>query len=242
MNREEAKDILRIQHSQASSAGDVELAAARELLRHDPELAEWWEQHRAFDASMRQALAGIPVPAGLAERIVRDHSRRARSQWWRRPIVWAAAASVTLLAGVWFVQHSRESEFAAFSIRMARSALRDYRMELETNNVAAIRGYLASRSAPADYQLRASLDQLPSLGCGIVRWRNQPVSMICLDRGKKQILWLFVADPQTVRGAPTGAEPVYRQVGDLAVAIWNDGHRLYLAGAIGSPEVLRQYL
>jgi hypothetical protein len=242
MNREEAQDILRIQHPQAPSPGDAELAAARELVRHDPELADWWEQQRAFDGAMRQALAGIPVPAGLAERIVRDHSRRLRVHWWHRPIIWAAAASVALLAGVWHVRHSREDEFAAFSIRMARAALRDYRMEIQTNDLAAIRGYLASRSAPADYQLRARLDQLPGLGCGIVRWRNQPVSMICLDRGQKQILWLFVADPKTVPGAPTGAEPAYRQVGGLAVAVWNDGHRLYLAGALGSPEGLRQYL
>jgi hypothetical protein len=242
MNREDAQDILRIHPPGASSGSDAELAAAREQLRHDPELAEWWERHQTFDAAMRGALAGIPVPPGLPAQIARARSRRARLRGWRHPIVWAAAASVALLAGVWLVRERHQTEFAAFNVRKARAAIRDYRMELETNDLAAIRRFLASRSAPADYRLRPAWDRMPGLGCGVVQWRNQPVSMICLDRGNKQILWVFVVDPAAVPGAPDTTDPVFRKVGDLAVATWREGRWLYMAGAVASTEALKEYL
>jgi hypothetical protein len=191
---------------------------------------------------MRAAMASVPVPEGLKSRIVQAVPPRLKRVVWKQPMALAAAAALVLLGALGYFWQTRDSEFQAFTTRMARFALRDYRMEIETSNTTEIRNYLARRNAPADYQLRPGMEKLPALGCGIVRWRNEPVSMICLDRGQKQVLWLFVADPKLVPGAPKGTRPVLRQVGNLAVVTWTDGQRLYLAGVRGGPDALKPYL
>lgn len=242
MNREQAKEILSLHRVDAATAGNDELAAARRLLVDDAELAAWWEAHRAFDAGVRGALEGIPVPAGLADCILQELPQAKRIVWWRQPVVWAAAASVVLWLGFWLHHQALNREFAAFNIRLARAALRDYRMELRTNSLPAIRDYLAHRGCPADYELHAGLERLPGLGCGSLRWRNQPVSMICFERNPDQLVWLFVTDAASVAGAPRSARPVIRTVGELSLAAWSEGRRLYVVAAVGPPEILHDYL
>jgi hypothetical protein len=241
---EQAKAILSTRRPGSPAATDPELVEALRLAEREPDLRRWWEERQRFDAGVRAVLQAIPVPPDLAGRILAGRPAPTLRLPAPRRWVWAlAAAAVFTLAG-WLVWWSLPSgpQFPTYRNRMARVALREYRMDIQTNDLSAIQGFLARNQAPADYTLTPPMRALPGLGCGVVRWQNQPVSMVCFDRGQGQILWLFVAENTAVAGAPKSRQPVFDSVGRLATAAWSDGRHLYLLAAVGDRQVLEKFL
>ncbi len=244
ITREQAKEILSTRRPGSPAAADPELAEALRLVEREPDLRQWWEERQRFDAGVRAALQTIPVPPDLTGRILAGRPASALRLPASRRWVWALAAAAAFTFAAWLVWWSLPSgpQFPTYRNRMARVALREYRMDIQTNDLAAIQGFLARNQAPADYTLTPSMRALPGLGCGIVRWQNQPVSMVCFDRGQGQILWLFVAEDAAVAGAPRSRQPVFDSVGRLATAAWSDGRHLYLLAALGNRQLLEKYL
>jgi len=247
---EQAREILSIARPGHAGPEESDRQEALRLAELDPELRRWWEEHQRLDASVRMALQSIPVPAQLANRIIAGQPSATRRfllplpfpqpRRWR----WGLAAAAVLALAGWLIWLSFPAapRFPVYRDRMARAALRDYRMDLQTNNLAAVQRYLAQRGAPAEYALSPRLQALPGLGCGVLRWQNQPVSMICFDRGGGQLLWLFVTSRGAVAGAPAGREPVYGAVGRLTTAAWSEGPLFYLLVTVGEQPVLQRYL
>ncbi len=244
ITREQAKDILSTRRPGSPAAADPELAEALRLVEREPELRQWWEEHQRFDAGVRAALQAIPVPPDLAGRIVAGRPASTLRLPAPRRWLWGLAAAAVVAFAAWLVWWSQPAgpQFPTFRIRMARTALREYRMDIQTNDLAAIQRFLAQNRAPAQYALSPPMQALPGLGCGILRWQNQPVSMICFDRGQGQILWLFVAERGAVAGAPAGREPVFASVGRLATAAWSEGNQVYLLAAVGDRRLLEKFL
>src|SRR5439155_2765774 len=131
-------------------------------------------------------------PAELKESILSQAKIiRPPATWWKRPPAWlAAAACVALLIGLanWFRPERKPDTFADFRRRMVETVLRRYGMDTNSSDGEAVRRYLASKGAPADYSLPKGMQQLKVMGGGLLRWRGHPVSMVCFDRGDKEIL------------------------------------------------------
>lgn len=244
MTREQAKEFLSTRPVGAPPGTDSEWTEALRLVASDRELQDWWEERQRFNSGVRTALRTIPVPSDLAERILAERPRsvvRLPAPDWR---LWAAVAAVLLLGGwlIWWWLPPRSPQFSDFRNRMARAALRDYRMDVQTSDLAAIQRYLAQHRAPAGYALSRRLEALPGLGCGVLRWQNQPVSMVCFDLGQGQVLWLFIAEQAAVAGAPASREPAFVALGRLATAAWSAGNHVYLLMAVGTQDLLKSFL
>jgi hypothetical protein len=180
---------------------------------------------------MRRALREVPVPAGLRERVLAAGLKVRRMPWWRTAAGMAAmaAALVVLLgltaAGWW--RPGAEDRFAHLRTRMVRTASRQYRMDIETSDMAQVCRHLAERGAPADYEVPAGLGRLKLTGGGRLKWRGTDVSMVCFDRGDRAMLFLFVLDraaindppPETARAVPLNS---------LATLSWSRGNRTCL--------------
>jgi uncharacterized membrane protein YbaN (DUF454 family) len=223
------------------------MTEALALARQDPELGRWFEQHRAFQKSMRAGLQQIEVPAHLRTSLL------ARMQvqptvvtppaWWRNPVWLAAAAVVVLLLGlaaVWW-QPRHADRFANYRSRVLGQALRDYRMDLETNDMQQVRQLMASRGAPADYDLTRGLEQLQLTGGGRLTWRNNPVTMVCFDRGDKRMLYLFVMKRSAVKDPPPKT-PQLAIVHQMVTASWVQGDNTYVLAGPEEPDFVKKYL
>ena len=68
---------------------------------------------------------------------------------------------------------------------MVSTALREYRMDIVTNDMRTLRHALQAKGAPADYELSQGLETMQLTGGAALTWRNHPVSMVCFDRGNK---------------------------------------------------------
>jgi hypothetical protein len=247
MNRSEAQRVLLLYRPGTADASDPEMLEALELAQRDPELGHWFEQHRAFQKTMRARFRQIEVPAHLRTSIL----ARAQAQrpiisqprfWWWKPL-WVAAAVLIVLGGLaslWLRPHPA-NQFANFRARMVSGALREYLMDIKTNDMAVVRHGLAARGAPADYVVPQALERLKLTGGGRLTWRNHPVAMVCFDRGDQQMLFLFVLKRSAVADPPP-ATPRLAKVNELLTASWTQGDRSYLLAGPEEADFLQRYL
>jgi uncharacterized membrane protein YbaN (DUF454 family) len=246
MNSRLAKEILLRYRPETADASDPEFAEALEQAKRDPELGRWFEQHQTLHNTIRDQLKQLPVPAGLKGDILAGYRPAVIPVWWRQPAFQslAAAAAIVLLIGVAFFwsQPREDRSFAAFQSRVVRNAQRGYVMDITTTNLGEIRQYLATQGAPADYVLPAPLEKLPGDGGAVLRWLNKPVSMVCLDMGDHNDLFLFVARRADLPDAPSASEPQFTQIGKLTAASWSTGNRTYVLAGPGDEQFVRRYL
>jgi hypothetical protein len=240
VNKQEAKRILLA--FRPDDPADPQITEALQEVERDPDLRQWYERQRAFHRTVSETFRQVTVPAGLKERILARRKIVAPPFWRRRPVLIAAAAAIVLLlalAGLWW-RPGPDRTFDTFRSRVVRSALREYRMDIVTNDAAQIRRYLAAQNAPADYRLNARLAKLPTVGAGLLSWLGRPVSMVCLDSGDAGMLFLFVVDRSAVQPAPPGT-PEFLRVNKLMTASWTQGERTYVLAGHGAKETLQRY-
>ena len=209
----------------------------------NPELKQWWEDHLACQETIRARFNEIPAPAYLRSRLLAER-KVIRLAFWQRPPFWiAAAAACLLLIGVaaQMLQPRALDRFADFRSRMVRSALRQYSMDIATNDMRQVRQFLAGHGAPADYALPRGLERLSLAGGAALKWRGNPVTMVCFNRGDSEMLYLFVMDRSVVKDAPPAA-PQLAKVNRLVTVSWSDDHRAYVLAGPEELDFANKYL
>ncbi|HVR34983.1 MAG TPA: DUF3379 family protein [Methylomirabilota bacterium] len=223
---------------------DPEVARALETARQDPELRAWLDRHAAFQEGMKEAWSGIPVPPDLEDRILARAKTVSIPRRRTRAVIVAAAAAVVMLLGLsalWLTVPEEEDSFDTYRSRMVRSVLRQYRMDIETSDMARIREFLSGNDAPADYALAGDVEALPVIGAGVLSWRDRRVSMVCLDGGQEGTVFLFVVDRSAVQDPPP-SRPRYERVSRLSTASWSDAERAYVLATHGDEGALQELL
>jgi hypothetical protein len=229
MNRDEAKEILMLYRPGTADAEDELVGEAMKIARGDPELARWFEQHQTFQAAMRAKFRQIQAPEHLKMALL-VRQKIIRPPMWRQTPFWIAAAALVALlvgiSGVWF-RPSLPDRFSNYRDRMVSTALREYRMDLVTNDMGSLRALIRSKGGPSDYQLTRGLERLQLTGGAALKWRDNPVAMVCFDRGDTNMLFLFVTQRGAVKDPPP-SQPQIAQVSDLITASWSQDDKTYL--------------
>jgi hypothetical protein len=193
---------------------------------------------------MKKGLGEIPVPEGLRHRI-RQRAKIIPFPWWRQSQAWAAAAAIVLLIGLaafLWKPGATEGSFQNFRSRMVRSVLRQYRMDIQTNDMASIRRFLAAKKAPADYRLPPKLNQLPATGAGVMSWQASRASMVCFDSGATGTAFLFVVNRSDVERPPIrSSTPQFEKVSQLQTASWAEDEKVYVLAFENDPSALKKF-
>ena len=239
VNSQEAKVVLLRYRPDSGDAADPEVAAALAVVETDADLKAWFDRHCAFQREIRIQFGAIPVPENL---LLPPNVVVGPAAWWSKL---GAAAAVLLAVGIslwlWF-KPEPTNRFENYRSRIARSVLRDYRMDLKTNDMTRLREFLARKGAPADYEVPPALAPMALTGGGVHTWRGKPVSMVCFDPGAKPMVFLFVVDRGGIRDLPPSV-PEFARVSRLVTASWTDGSKAYLLATEAEDEsALRKYL
>ncbi|MFO1477050.1 MAG: hypothetical protein U1F98_10415 [Verrucomicrobiota bacterium] len=254
MNRQEAKQILALYRPGTADETDPSFDEARRLCGSDAELREWFEQHCAVYQLLRSKFRQTPIPEGLKEQILAERKVHLAPSWRRRPALLAAAAALVGMAMLWVFLNRpaaprEDVTYAGFLPRMVGTALRAYNMDIGTADPDAVRNYLRLQQMPIDYAIPESLSKNARLlGCAIVPWQQQKLTMICyrsgrpLPPGQGNDLWLFVYRPGEIAGSPDSAAPVIQKVNRTTTATWTANGNTYLLVADGDEQFLRKYL
>ncbi len=89
--------------------------------------------------------------------------------------------------------------------------------------------------------MSAGLNKLQLTGAGLLRWRSNPVSMVCFNRGDNHMLFLFVMNRSALKDAPPDI-PRLGKVADLVTASWSQGDKTYLLAGPEEPDFGAKYL
>jgi hypothetical protein len=244
MNSAEAKKILILFRPGLADGQDPEIAEALKVVDTDPELAAWFRQHCEFQQAMKKGLRQVAPPPGLKKRLLAAQ-KIVPLPFWRRPAVrWAAAAAAVAIFAVAITSVRRPLPgdlFANYQFRMVASTVRQYHMDVRTSDMGVLRAHLAAGGSPADYQVPAGLKSRQLSGGGVLKWRGHPVSMVCFDRGDKQMLFLFVADRASFKDPPSST-PQMSQLDQSVSVSWAQGDRVYTLAGPGEAGFIEKYL
>jgi hypothetical protein len=240
MTREQAKQILLLYRSRRDLE-DPEIKAAFEQAQRDPELQQWFERHCAAQRRIKDQFSRLPVPPHLREAIVAGR-KIVRPVFWQPPVWLAAAAVIAVFAGVaaLWLRPGPFEKFDLYRTRIVSTVWREYRMDILTNDLAAVNNYLAKSGAPTNYVVPEKLQQLTVTGGGKLKWGDEPVSMVCFDAGAQQMLFLFVVKRDSLKGEPEKAPDLHR-VSRFQTASWSDAASVYVLVGPDDPNFLRKY-
>ena len=257
MNHGQAKQILLIYRPGTADADDPEIAEALALVRTDPELARWFDEHCARQTALREKFRQMAPPVGLMEQIISEHGARTKVVSRRRGVMALAAVAAILvaLAVIAFNYWPQKSELprprpntlANFQREMMTVALNSYAMTAMTN-LDQVHSWLAQKQAPSDYDLPAGLKSATVTGCAVEPFRNAPASLICfrkgntLPPGQSGDLWLFVIDETAVKDVPAAGSPQFTQVNGVMTATWTQNGKLYLLATKGDEQTIQKFL
>ena len=242
MTPHEAQQVLLSWRPGCGLERDPEVAEALECAQRDSALGCWLEEQKQFHRKMQASLREVPLPEGLAEHIAtQSRSARLTAPGWRWIIPLAAAAVLMVSLLGWWLRPAPADSFPQFRDRMVRAVVRQYAMDIVSNDMTEIRRFLAQHQAPADYVLPQALARLPATGAGLLRWQDRRVSMVCLNSGEQGTLFLFIVDSAAVLKGP-GQTPDFEPVSKLATASWSQGGKTYVLAGPGGVEFLGRYL
>jgi hypothetical protein len=245
MNKDEIRKILAIVRPGGQDAADPLVASAKESAQKDPELARWFEEQQEFDRKFAEALGEIPIPLGLQTRIMATASERIRQRsLWPRRIGWAAAAIAVLVT---LFSFSRGLFQPAVSLADFRGEMISFiklapPLELESRDLERIQTWLGRTDAPADVSVPPGLSALEPVGCRVLFFRGQKVTLICFRRGGTKLVHLLVLDHLALQSLRSDGAPVFAQEGEWMTAAWRKKGRIYLLAAQGDRALLERYL
>ncbi|MBA4147990.1 MAG: hypothetical protein H0X66_07715 [Verrucomicrobia bacterium] len=232
MDNHQAKQLL-IDYRPGLAEPTREMTEALALAERDPNLNEWFTGQQRFHGSIRSQLRAIEVPADLKSQILAG--RKTTPLWRKHLMLYAAAAALILFIGLetmWLEQTREEISFAGYQNRMIGFAVREYRMDLLSEDPKEIRNFLAERGAPTDYVLPSAVESLPAMGGARLSWQGKPVSMLCYKLKANEIAYLFVLNETALpSGEVLSSMPEFATIKGLNTARWKRGSNVYLLAA-----------
>jgi hypothetical protein len=259
MNREEARLILQVYRPGGQDADDPHFAEALALAKRDPELAAWFAEQHKFDAMVSRGLQKIAAPSQLKSQILASGQKSARPEsfveppvanWWRNlfsfnsPVAWAAAIILIFIClGIFWGKPGGDARFADFSARMVFSARNDTNhVDAKIRDMKQVVAWLAERHGENKFVLPVALNGENGLmGCRILDWRGQKVSMLCYLLKNSGHMDLFVADAKIFSDAPPD-KPRFAASGGMPTASWSRDGVAYLIVGFGNETDLEKAL
>ncbi|HUK81877.1 MAG TPA: hypothetical protein VLZ12_04515 [Verrucomicrobiae bacterium] len=243
MDSQQAKEILNLYRPSVDDA-DPQFAEALAQVQRDPELRQWFDQHCALHAEIRDKIKAISVPAGLHERILARRKVVRPLVWWRSPIAIAAAAVVVIALSIYSIvsQLNPPARFSQFRQQVADFAAAGYTLDVQSASFDELRQQFASNGWPSDYTVPSGLAKLGVRGGCLMNWRGHKVSMLCLRGPDHHDAWLYVIKRAALSNAPKQSALQVAMVGRLMTASWSEGAKTYVLAAQGDEAFLRSLL
>jgi hypothetical protein len=200
MNNETAKVILSAYRHDGADAQDPLFTDALQQARLDPELSNWFEEQRAFDHRIFQAVRRIEAPASLKEVLTAAaQSSKVRPRP-RSRIPWLALAAVLVISGLLLVgplgvNRSNSTNTLAVFQKDALAMLSGQpgpKLDLVTPSLPATQAYIAKEQGPLAPTLPAALKDMHTAGCMVTEWHHYRISVTCFLMPDGQLVHLVV--------------------------------------------------
>jgi len=232
MTNERAKFVLGAYRSNGADAKDPMFAEALEQAKRDPNLAAWFAEQRAFDQILTERLQQIQPSEDLRSTIL-SGLRATPSRRRFPPVLWLAAAAGVAVGG--FVLLGRMlpggsntnvlGQFKSDAIAML-SVSPAPKLDLLSTDLQETRRYIDERQAPRVATLPAALQQVPTAGCRVFKWRGFPASLTCFEMPGGKLVHLVVIDEKVFGSQPIPAG--FQTVGQWQIMLQRSNGRVVM--------------
>jgi hypothetical protein len=233
MNSQQARFVLAAYHPGMRYESDPVMAEAIGQVLRDPELARWFAEELAFDDAVTKALLAQNPPAELqtillpgirASRLRRDRRRRAAAAA-------AMAATLAITSGLALVswRHHREGVSAAAThvplvewqtACVSTFADPNFRLDLTGRDYPSLERHLFESGTRVAGEIPFDIQTSTPIGCKVLAWRGQPVSLVCFRAESGEVLHLFVVSRGIADETRMRDSPHHARVGDFATITW----------------------
>lgn len=252
MNRDEAKLILQACRPNGQDAADPYFAEALALAKSDAELSAWFAQQQKFDALICGGLNQMRPPANLKAEILALEQKATRPiespawpqskkpteslffSWWKNltqsPLEWAVLAIIIFSSLALFLNRPKSTAtFQDFSTQMVSTALHDpHHADAGANDLKSALVWLGEHHGENELVLPTALNDTGSLGCRVLAWHGQMVSMLCYHTPGSGHMDLFVTDMKMFPDAPPLDQPRFASNDQMPTASWSHAGKVYL--------------
>jgi hypothetical protein len=243
MNEQEARLILQA-YRPGADPDDPEVAAALQEAARNPELARWFAEEQAFDRAIAAHLENVPAPFGLKTRILAQVAPSAASRQWSWAVRLAGVAAILFLLTQiisLFRPAAPETRVSNYAQEMVSFIRLGGALDMESHDLGQIKEWLSKKEASPGI-VPPRLAALQPLGCRLLSFRGQTVTLICFKRDNDKLAHLFVVDRSALPQMKSGAPPVIAGVGDWMTASWVENDRVYMIAVQGDRGAVQHYL
>ena len=241
----EIEMLLAAYRPDGSDAGDPDMREALDRVEEDDELRALFEDSRAFDAAVSDALSSIPVPADLRDEIAAtipsSAPARKRPTLIRRLLPIAAVLLFALGITIFFTTAAPDPSWVAAPIDLLESVSGgDTEPDLIGAPPADTLAWLQTRF-DASIALPVSLATLPSKACTYKTGSDGKLAIICFDGGGGTIVHLLI---QEAKGSPSDpmvlpescCRSKVKAQGNWETLAWSHAGRRYVLAANAESE------
>jgi hypothetical protein len=261
MNRDEAKLILQSYRPGGQDAADSHFAEALALAKIDSDLAAWFAAEQKFDARVSGGLQKVRVPAQLKKEI---RARQKKSQspkesflskslisiWWRNlflrqsPVAWGFAALILVVLSLTIFWKKPDASFVNYSTQMVNTAMIDkHHIDAKADDAKQALAWLSAHRGENNLVLPPTfISKNGSVGCRVLDWHGQKISMLCYILKNSAHVDVFVAEANMFPDAPTQDQPQFASRGGMPTASWTHDGKVYLAVSHSDETILKNLL
>jgi len=243
MNEQEARLILQA-YRPGAGPDDPEGAVALQEAARNPELARWFAEEQAFDHAIAAHLGNVPAPFGLKTRILAQLGPPAAPHRWSWAVRLAGVAALLFLLTQivnLFRPAAPEAQVSNYAREMVSFVRRGGALDMESDNLGQIKEWLSKKEASPEF-VPPRLAALQPLGCRLLSFRGQTVTLICFKRDNDRLAHLFVVDRAALPQMKSSTPPVFAGVGDWMTASWVENNRVYMIAVQGDRGAVQHYL
>ena len=243
MNEQEARLILQA-YRPGADPDDPEVAAALQEAARNPELAHWFAEEQAFDRAIAAHLGNVPAPFGLKTRILAQAAPPAASRQWSWAVRLAGVVAILFLLTQiisLFRPGAPETRVSNYAQEMVSFIRLGGALDVESHDLHQIEEWLSKKEASPGF-VPPRLAALQPLGCRLLSFRGQTVTLICFKRDNDRLAHLFVVDRAAMPQMKSGAPPVFAGVGDWMTASWVENDRVFMIAVQGDRAAVQHYL
>ena len=247
MNKHEAQLLLAACRPGGEEAEDAEMRSAMDIMRTDPDLAQWFAESQSLDKAIAARIASVPVPASLKADILAGARLTRRKSVWHSRWTWMAAAAAVVVFALFInlpVLHRTGTDITASQTKAPVATLGEYRSDvgaafasmnadgfkptLGVKSMADVAQYVSSQHSPlGNPATPGGLAAVKPLACRVIDWRGQKVSIICVGRDGLEA-HVFVVDRKAIRDAGDVDIKAIAKASDYPVAAWEDDQHAYV--------------
>jgi hypothetical protein len=186
----------------------------------------------------------VPAPFGLKTRILARLGPPAAPHRWSWAVKLAGVAALLfLLTQVvsLFRPAIPEAQVSNYAREMVSFIRLGGTLDMESQDLGQIKEWLSKKEASPGF-VPPRLAALQPLGCRLLSFGGQTVTLICFKRDNDRLAHLFVVDRAALPQMKSGAPPVFAGVGDWMTASWVENDRVYMIAVQGDRGAVQHYL